>query len=304
MELSQIEAFVLAARERSFTRAADVLGLTQPSVSARIALLETELGGPVFERGSRSLRLTPLGRAYLPYAERALGALEDGREAAHRTAEGSLGHVRLAAVPPLVTYMLSLPLERFRADYPAVDITFLARRSPEILAMLHSGETMLGLLSAPVWDKATTVYAHFREAVRPVCAPDHPLAQQQLAGEPIHVADIYDHTLFRTTLNPIVTAFIQGIGEHARRGSGGAVITLPALMVLRPLVLGQGIAFLSEGYVARQVGLGNLMFLDFEDMPPLANEVVLIGQAGREPDPPTAAFIRIMRAEWHRLLVR
>lgn len=304
MELAQIEAFALAARERSFTRAADVLGLTQPSVSARIAALEAELDGPLFERGGRALRLTPLGRAFLPYAERALAALNDGREAAQRTAEGKLGHVRLAGVPPLVTYMLSRPLERFRADFPAVDITFRARRSPEILAMLHNGETTLGLLSAPVWDKGMQFYARFREAVRPVAAPDHPLARQQAAGQALHLEDFYDHTLFRTTLNPTVTAFIQGIGERARRGSGGAVITLPALMTLRPLILGQGVAFLTEEFVGRQVGLGNLVFLEVADMPPLFNEIVLIGLAGRELDPPTAAFVRILRAEWYRTLIR
>ncbi len=65
MELSQIEAFSRTVHEGSFTRAAESLNLTQPAVSARIAMLEAELGGTLFERRGRQLQLTPLGQHFL-----------------------------------------------------------------------------------------------------------------------------------------------------------------------------------------------------------------------------------------------
>ena len=66
MELGQLEAFDRVARDGTFTRAAESLGLTQPAVSTRISLLEAELGGELFERRGRQLFLTPLGERFLP----------------------------------------------------------------------------------------------------------------------------------------------------------------------------------------------------------------------------------------------
>src|SRR5688572_32193898 len=81
MELGQLEAFIAVAREGSFTRAAERLNLAQPSLSARIHHLEQSLGGALFDREERPVRLTSLGEIFLPYAERAVGVLDAGREA-------------------------------------------------------------------------------------------------------------------------------------------------------------------------------------------------------------------------------
>ena len=77
MEIGQLEAFDRAARDGNFTRAAESLGLTQPAVSTRITTLEAELGGALFERRGRELRLTSLGVQFLPYAQRMLAVMAD-----------------------------------------------------------------------------------------------------------------------------------------------------------------------------------------------------------------------------------
>ena len=72
MEFQQIRYFVSVARELNFTRAAAVCRVAQPSLSAQIQKLERELGGPLFHRLGRRIRLTELGESLLPRAERML----------------------------------------------------------------------------------------------------------------------------------------------------------------------------------------------------------------------------------------
>jgi DNA-binding transcriptional LysR family regulator len=75
MELSELEAFVTISRAGGFTRAAELLHLSQPAISRRIELLERELGAPLFERLPSGIRLTEAGLALLPYAQQVLAAV-------------------------------------------------------------------------------------------------------------------------------------------------------------------------------------------------------------------------------------
>ena len=81
MEFGQIEAFAAVVKNSSFSKAAIELGITQPSLSARIIALEKELGDPMFHRLGRGVRLTDEGRTLLPYVERAMDSLRNAREA-------------------------------------------------------------------------------------------------------------------------------------------------------------------------------------------------------------------------------
>ncbi|MDQ3399483.1 MAG: LysR family transcriptional regulator, partial [Chloroflexota bacterium] len=78
MELAQVEAFVESVRRGSITRGAAALGVTQPTVSARLHSLERELGAQLLARGRRGVTLTPAGRRFLPRASAALDGLRRG----------------------------------------------------------------------------------------------------------------------------------------------------------------------------------------------------------------------------------
>src|SRR5512138_2748656 len=98
-DLWQLECFCAVARTGSFTRAAEDLGIAQPSLSEQIAKLEQGLGAPLFERLNRRIELTPLGEAILGKA-RAL--LEDAAELPdyfERAREGVHGPLRIGAIP-------------------------------------------------------------------------------------------------------------------------------------------------------------------------------------------------------------
>ncbi|MYJ92884.1 MAG: LysR family transcriptional regulator, partial [Chloroflexi bacterium] len=91
MDLARLEAFVEVSAARSFSRAAERLNLTQPTVSARIAQMEAQLGVGLFERLGRRVRLTDAGRALLPHAQRTLQAARDAAEAVHARRAGGGG---------------------------------------------------------------------------------------------------------------------------------------------------------------------------------------------------------------------
>src|ERR1051326_9035866 len=94
MELGQVEAFVEANRRGSISRAADALGLTQPTCTARLHGLERELGAQLLLRGRRGVSLTPAGRRFLP---RAIAAMESLRRGATEAKAGSEARGRLVA---------------------------------------------------------------------------------------------------------------------------------------------------------------------------------------------------------------
>src|SRR6266545_3406181 len=86
MDISKLRIFTTIARIGNFTRAAELLYLTQPTVSQQLATLEAHIGAPLIERLPRRLKLTPAGEALLPYAEQILALADAGAEAARAAA--------------------------------------------------------------------------------------------------------------------------------------------------------------------------------------------------------------------------
>ena len=97
MELSHLETFLQVAELGSLSRAAESLGLTQPTLSARIQTLERDLGQRLFERRGRGVRLTEAGRALVPHAERTIFALREGREAVALSNNPTRGRLRIGS---------------------------------------------------------------------------------------------------------------------------------------------------------------------------------------------------------------
>ncbi len=299
MELGQLEAFERAAREGSFTAAAAVMGLTQPAISTRIAALERELGGALFERGGKRLALTPLGESILPYADKVLSAVQDAREAAALHQAGKLGSVSIAALDTLGVAMLPEPMEQFRQRYPAVDFTIRLRIKQQILNLLHDGRVTLGLSAAPLWDKGVRVLARFRNPIRAAVSVNHPLAKR----DHLTMHALQSYPIYRSTLSPTATALIQDLAAQGRRGSGDGDIYVPAIMAAPLLLQGRGVTFVPQALVQQQVDDRQLMFLDVEDMPALYTEPLLITPADRTLDAPNTAFVAMLCERWQHMRV-
>src|SRR5947199_305088 len=130
IQLVQVEGFLEVARRGSVSRAAEALFITQPTLTARLQGLERELGTPLFLRTPHGMRLTDAGRAWIPFAERALRALVDGRDALEQVMSASAGHLMIAAAPAVSTYVLPELLEKFVAAHPRVEVSVRTGRGP------------------------------------------------------------------------------------------------------------------------------------------------------------------------------
>ena len=97
--LDKLEYFIALAKERHFGRAAETLGVTQPTLSAAIKQLEDQLGVMLVQRGSRFQGLTPEGSRVLEWARRIVGDARTMREEMRAARQGLAGHVRIAAIP-------------------------------------------------------------------------------------------------------------------------------------------------------------------------------------------------------------
>src|SRR3954468_2339988 len=125
MELRQLEYFVTVVEEAGFTRAAARLHVAQPGVSAQIRRLERELGEDLLDRSGRTVRLTEVGAAVLPYARAALSAVSGARAAVAELTGLVRGHVTVGMVTSMSTHAIDLPglLAEFHRHHPEVGIT-------------------------------------------------------------------------------------------------------------------------------------------------------------------------------------
>ncbi len=148
MDLRQLRHFVAVAEALHFGRAAAKLNMTQPPLSQSIQALEAALGVQLFARTRRSVALTPVGAAWLPYVREVLAEAADLPEIASRLSRGEVGALRLAFVST-ATYSVMPPLiSRYKALFPEVDISLREATSDVQIDWLLDGDVDAGLLIA------------------------------------------------------------------------------------------------------------------------------------------------------------
>jgi DNA-binding transcriptional LysR family regulator len=146
MELRQLEYFVAVAEEGSFTRAAVRVHVAQPGVSAQIRQLERELGQELFDRSGRTVRLTDVGAAVLPFARAALEAVAGARGAVDELTGLLRGQVSIGMVVACSSVDLFTLLEEFHRRHPGVEIALSEANSDRLIEELQAGRLDLALL--------------------------------------------------------------------------------------------------------------------------------------------------------------
>jgi len=177
MELHQLEYFVAVAEEASFTRAAERVHVAQPGVSAQVRRLESELGHQLLDRSGRSVRLTDVGSAVLPFARAALDAVTNARLAVDELAGLIRGQVTVGMVSGCALPVLAELLAAFHDMYPGVTITLTEDTSDRLAQRLKDNRLDLALIGAvgePDPDLGTVVIVD--EELVVAVHPEHPLS--------------------------------------------------------------------------------------------------------------------------------
>ncbi|MFC3726872.1 LysR family transcriptional regulator [Neoaquamicrobium sediminum] len=142
--IDKLEFFIALARTRHFGKAAEELGITQPTLSAAVKQLEDQLGVMLVQRGSRFQGLTPEGEQVLAWARRITGDARTMKEEMRAARHGLSGRLRIAAIPTALamTPLLTTP---FRKKHPGVTFTILSRTSIEVLSLLGNFDIDAGI---------------------------------------------------------------------------------------------------------------------------------------------------------------
>jgi DNA-binding transcriptional LysR family regulator len=211
-DLSQLRCFVTVAEELHFGRAAARLNMTQPPLSRQIQVLEHIIEATLLDRTSRSVRLTPAGKSFLPEAKRILKLAESASQVARRIALGKTGSIKIGFTAAAAYGFLPELVAACRTRLPEVDLSLKEMVSGEQLEALATGQIDAGLLRPPI---ARPEFASVRVVAEQllVAAPEgHPFAvaetvsPRELDGQPFVMYSPYESRYFHDLL---VTQFTR-----------------------------------------------------------------------------------------------
>jgi DNA-binding transcriptional LysR family regulator len=167
VQLQQLKYFVAVADSRHFTHAAELTGVSQPSLSKQIHVLESDLGASLFTRTRGNVALTPAGEALLPHARRILADADSARLEIAELVGLRRGRLRLGATPSLCTSLVAPLLRRYQRSYPGVRLHIEEDGSQDLVANLTRGGLDLALIVLPAGgtDPALTAEPILRESL-------------------------------------------------------------------------------------------------------------------------------------------
>lgn len=247
--IRQLRYFVTLAQTGQYRRAAERLGLSQPSLSQQIAALESVLGLRLLERGRRGAQLTPGGREVLQQAQKVLDDVEALMEVSGQIAHGGAGTLHLGATVTIGPYFLPRFLRHLHSANP--DLKLVARDGVprELLEELLAGSHDLILTQLPVPEQDFNVHPLYREPMLLAVARDHPLAgYSEVSRDALKGQDVL--TLgAKLTLHAPLTQLCQDVGARLRDDYIGT-----SLDALRQMVaMDMGVTFLPALYALSEV---------------------------------------------------
>ncbi|MBE2266859.1 MAG: LysR family transcriptional regulator [Anaerolinea sp.] len=253
-DLHKIQLFVTVARLGSFTRAAEQLHMTQPTVSQQIAVLEQVLGTPLIERSTRSLRLTDAGQALFDYGEKLLALADETVNAVQVAAGIAVETLKLGVGPTLATYLLPDVLARYRDRYPNNRIRLTVGNTTELLDKLTRGDVDLGLVGSPVDHPDVTIEAFMPDRLVAIVAAHDPWAER----ESIQLDELRERIFFtREAGSALNTRVSRLIGADSLRGDW-VIVLGETEAIKRSVELGLGVALIQGIAIKRETAAGTL----------------------------------------------
>ena len=249
ISLKQLQYFAAVAEYGSFRQAAFRLGITQPTLSNQIAIMEKALKIHLFERTRKGINVTPQGRELLLSARRVLEEAQGFLSQSAILSGGGIGTFRLGVTPTLGPYLLPHILTPIHNKYSDLKLYVRENAPSELETGLINGQHDLILTTLPIMSSELVVAPLFREPIKLALARDHRLAarltinREDLLGEP--VLTISEHHLFHRQ----ITELCEQVGAHVLRDYEGTSLDTLRQMV----VMGMGVAFLPALYAKSEI---------------------------------------------------
>lgn len=275
MQLKQLEVFVHVARLKSFSKAADALYLTQPTISAHVSALEGELGTKLVVRSTKEIQLTATGNILFGYATQILGLCERAEQEVKNASSDIQGALSIAASTVPSQYLLPRILPHLRRRYPKVFFQVFQGDTSQVAQRVFENGAELGIIGSPV-QKAGCVCTPFFSERMVIVTPntaeyrelDGVISGQVLRSSPFLVREPGSGTRKRSE------EFLRGIGIDPRD------LTLAAQLqstesILQGVKNGLGVSIVSGLAATDYVQMGSVLTFDF-DSPLLTRQFYLI----------------------------
>ena len=220
MELRHLRYFIAVAEELHFSRAAERLHISPPSLTQQIQNLEQELGARLFLRTKRDVRLTDAGARFLEEARLTLRQAERAELVARRAGRGEVGKVEIGFVASAACLgLLTTALPSYRAMFPLVELSIRKMESPRQLEHLSEGRLDVGFLRPPArYPTGVTAVIIARQPMVIALPTGHKLAR----GKAIAAATLAEETF-------VAAMFETDVGFTADRHAGSARRIVPRI---------------------------------------------------------------------------
>ncbi|MGO4649850.1 LysR family transcriptional regulator [Nocardia sp. 2YAB30] len=243
--LAQLGQFVAVAEELHFGRAAERLNMTQPPLSRQIQLLEKDLAVPLFDRSSRSVKLTPAGKAFLADARRLLQQSERAALSVRKASAGQSGVLRVGFTGGSVHSGLAAVLAAAGSKIPDVELELREMVTGAQLEALTDGSLDIGMVRPPLTRPDLTSRAFIREPLIAALPENHHLAHME---QPVEIADL--HGVDFLMYNPIESHYFFELLSSVFHDASVAPVVVQHLSQIHSILglvhLGWGVAVVPE----------------------------------------------------------
>jgi DNA-binding transcriptional LysR family regulator len=288
MDLQRLESFVYAAEYLSFSEAARVLHVTQPTVSHHIKMLEGELNLELFLRAGGKLQLTEAGRSLLPWARKLIQNSNELQEMASSLQSGVVGHLRIACSTTAGKYILPQLAARFSRRHPGVRVSILACTPDRAIPQLIEGEANLAVVSYEPQDDRLDRQEFFNDSITLVVPANHPFAlrrviePEDLLKENIIIRETSSGTR-RVMLTELAKFDISldDLNIFLELGNAEAIV--------RTVAAGYGVSFVSTLASACPLDRGNVLDVEVRGLN-MRRKIYMVRNRLETPSRPQEAF--------------
>jgi len=271
----RLQVFHAVARLLSFTKAADVLHMTQPAVTFQIRQLEDQFDTRLFDRTHNRVSLTEAGRIAFDYAERIFEQYAEMENAIREMTDDISGSLTIGASSTISEYMLPSLLGDFNAKTPDVRLRLRVSNTEGIVSMVENNVIDLGVVEGPVNNKNLIVEVCRQDDLVVIVKPNHPLAHKTS----VKLSEVLDYPFIcreegSGTREVILEyMFNLGLDKHAMSNC----LELGSPEALKGAVeAGMGLSIVSSVSISKELKLGTLVPIPLD--PPLSRDFSFVRQ--------------------------
>lgn len=266
--LQQLRILKAVATEKNFTKAAELLYLSQPSLSKQIKTLEKNLDVLLINRENNKISLTENGKIFLQYSERILALCEESCRALIDLKNGERGHLTVGASQTIGTYLMPRVLALFAQNYPQIDLKVQVNSTRLIAKNIINREVDIAVVGGEIPDelKKSLAVEHFVEDEFSLIVPkSHPFATKKT----ITKEDLYHLNFITLNSNSTIRKFIDNIliQNQIETKQLKIIMQLNSIEGIKTAVsLGLGAAFVSSSAIEKEIELKTIEILNIENI--------------------------------------